>query len=231
MPPGKKIPRNLHENHRSRMWERFRQTGAVGFSSHQLLEMLLFFSIPRRDTNPLAHQLMYRFGSLSEALHARSETLQEVPGVGPSTASLIALLPELEGYYWQKPHYTQPRLKEHKQVLAYLSKLMETATANERYLVLLDGHYYVQNCLLLSETGFSWDDRFFPNIVNAIRLGETTFAILSGYNRDGSPVPNMNDQMSIKRITRLLTAMDVRLLDYVGFNQTQHFSMHRAKML
>lgn len=231
MPPGKKIPRNLHENHRSRMWERFRQTGAVGFSSHQLLEMLLFFSIPRRDTNPLAHQLMYRFGTLSEVLHARSETLQEVPGVGPSTASLIALLPELEVYYWQKPRYAQPQLKEHKQVLAYLPKLLETAAANERYLVLLDGHYYVQSCLLLSEVGSAWDDSYFSNIVNAVRYGETAFAILYGYSRDGSVVPDVDDQLFIGQITRLLNAVGVRLLDYVGFNQTQHFSMRRAKMM
>lgn len=231
MPSKKRIPHNLHENHRSRMWERFEQTGAVGFNNHQLLEMLLFFSIPRRDTNPLAHMLLYRFGTLSEVLHAQSENLQEVQGVGASTANLIALLPTLEQYYWHEPQRAQVQLRSHKQVLAYLSQLMETASSNECYLVLLDARYCVERCLLLSNTGFTWDDSFFPNIVNAIQRGKTTYAILAGYNADGSAVPGLDDQMSMKRITRLLTAMDIRLLDYVGFNKTQHFSMRRAGML
>ncbi|MCC8098851.1 MAG: hypothetical protein LIO78_02120 [Clostridiales bacterium] len=231
MQPKKKLPSNLHVNHRSRMWERFEQTGAVGFTDHQLLEMLLFFSIPRRDTNPLAHMLLYRFGTLSEVLHARSKTLQEVQGVGSSTADLIALLPALEQYYWQKPSRTQVQLRSHKQALGYLSNLMENASGNECYLVLLDAHYYVQRCLLLSKTGFSWDESLFPTIVNAIQRGKTTYAILAGYNANGSAVPILDDQISLKQIIRLLTAMDVRLLDYVGFNKTQHFSMRRAGML
>ncbi len=231
MPPKKTMPKNLHEHHRSRMWERFEQTGAVGFTDHQLLEMLLFFSIPRRDTNLLAHMLLYRFGTLSEVLHAHSENLQEIQGVGASTADLIALLPALEQYYWHAPARTQVQLRSYQQVLAYLSALMETASAHECYLVLLDAHYYLQRCLLLSGDGFTWDDSLFPNIVNAIQHGKTTYAVLAGYNADGSAVPSLEDQLSIKRIVRLLTAMDVRLLDYVGFNQTQHFSMHRAGML
>ncbi len=213
------------------MWERFEQTNAVGFTDHQLLELLLYFSIPRRDTNPLAHMLLYRFGTLSEVLHARSENLQEVQGVGASTAELIALLPALEQYYWREPTRAQAQLRSHKQVLAYLSTLMETASANECYLVLLDARYYVQRCLLLSKNGFVWDDSLFPTIVNAIQHGKTTYAVLAGYNADGSAVPHLDDQMSMKRIIRLLTAMDVRLLDYVGFNKTQHFSMRHAGML
>ena len=77
----------IHDGHRKRLRQRFAQQGADGFQDHELLEYLLQFSLPRVDTNPLAHRLMDRFGSFSSVLDAPVESLLQVEGVGPGTAA------------------------------------------------------------------------------------------------------------------------------------------------
>lgn len=83
---------NLHANHRARLRKRFENEGLVNFEPHNALELLLFFSIPRKDTNPIAHKLIDEFGSLSAVFEAPYEALVTVEGVGESTATLIKLV-------------------------------------------------------------------------------------------------------------------------------------------
>ena len=59
---------NLHDNHRQRLKTRFKEEGLNTFEEHQVLELALFYAIPRKDTNPVAHRLLKRFGSLAEVL-------------------------------------------------------------------------------------------------------------------------------------------------------------------
>ena len=72
----------MHENHRERMRERYLKSGFDSFATHEILEMALYYAIPRGDTNEIAHQLMERFGSLKRMFEASVDELQEVPGVG-----------------------------------------------------------------------------------------------------------------------------------------------------
>ena len=82
---------NPHAGHRQRMKEEFLRTGAANMADHRLLELILFFSIPQGDVNPLAHDLLDRFGTLAGVLQAPYERLLTVPGVGPNTAMLLNL--------------------------------------------------------------------------------------------------------------------------------------------
>ncbi len=83
---------NIHAGHRARMKERFRKEGLDGFSPHEVLELLLYEYIPRIDTNPLAHRLMERFGSLLGVLQASVDELCGVPGIGKKTAEAIVAM-------------------------------------------------------------------------------------------------------------------------------------------
>lgn len=80
---------NIHEGHRKRLRESYiKSNGSDALRDHQLLELLLFYAIPRRDVNPLAHRLVNRFGSLRGVLEASFSELAE-EGVSQSTAILI----------------------------------------------------------------------------------------------------------------------------------------------
>ena len=85
----------IHDGHREKMRRRFLTAGLEPFADHEALELLLYYAIPRRDTNPIAHALMERYGSLSAVLSAPAEDLQKVAGVGESAAVLLRLAPQL----------------------------------------------------------------------------------------------------------------------------------------
>lgn len=82
----------VHDGHRARKKKQFRDHGLDAFADHEALELLLFYAIPRVDTNPTAHRLMERFGSLDAVLAAPAEELEEVEGVGGSAATLLSLI-------------------------------------------------------------------------------------------------------------------------------------------
>lgn len=82
---------NLHDGHRKRLREKFNK-GKSSFQEHELLELLLSYSVPRKDTNPIAHRLINEFGSLYKVLEASPELLSNVEGVGETSATLISLV-------------------------------------------------------------------------------------------------------------------------------------------
>ena len=88
-----------HTGHRKRMMEKFRRFGMDIFADHEVLEILLFFAMRQGDTNPTAHRLLERFGSLHAVLEAPAEQLEEVAGVGPHTADLIKTVYAMIGRY------------------------------------------------------------------------------------------------------------------------------------
>ena len=86
---------NPHAGHRKRKKEQFLRCGLDAFAPHEALELLLFYAIPRADTNAMAHALLVRFGSLDGVFRAPVEELMRVEGVGESAALLLHLVPQL----------------------------------------------------------------------------------------------------------------------------------------
>ena len=79
----------IHDGHREKMRQRFLKNGLEGYADHEALELLLYYALPRRDTNPIAHVLMERYGSLAAVLNAPAEDLKMVEGIGESAAVLL----------------------------------------------------------------------------------------------------------------------------------------------
>ncbi len=89
----------IHRNHRKRMLQKFREHGLDSFHDHEVLEMLLYFAIPRIDTNPMAHRLLNRFNSIHGVLDAPIQQLMDVKGIGLNAATLIKLMCALVSRY------------------------------------------------------------------------------------------------------------------------------------
>ena len=88
-----------HKGHRQRMRTRVEQYGLESLEPHEVLEYVLYITNTRKDTNGLAHVLMERFGDFAGVLDASEEDLLTVEGVGPSTARMLHLLPQVGRYY------------------------------------------------------------------------------------------------------------------------------------
>lgn len=80
---------NIHKEHRKRLRDRYVREGAMSFETHNLLELFLFEAVPRSDTNPIAHRLLDRFGSLDGVLNADYDELIQIKGIGDRTAKFI----------------------------------------------------------------------------------------------------------------------------------------------
>ena len=90
---------SVHKGHRERLKQRFLEEGLDHFTDVQVLELLLFYAIPQKDTNPIAHALLDAFGSLSQVLDAPVEELKKVDGIKGNAATLLALVTQLCRYY------------------------------------------------------------------------------------------------------------------------------------
>ena len=84
--------KNVHKGHRQRLKARFLRDGLDNFEEHQVLELLLFYAIPQRDTNPIAHKLLDKFGSLANVLDASPEELEKIEYVGDNAITLLKMV-------------------------------------------------------------------------------------------------------------------------------------------
>ena len=92
----------MHEGHRQRMKEKFLNGNEKAFAPHELLEMLLFYAIPRCNTNEIAHELLDKFGSLRNVMEADYDDLKSVKGIGEHAAFLIKFIPGFLKIYSQE---------------------------------------------------------------------------------------------------------------------------------
>lgn len=127
----------LHENHRSRLRKRYREDGLDSFEEHGVLELLLFNVIPRRDTNPIAHRLINKFGSLWGVLHATEEELITVEGIGKAGAEYLAMIARIAKRSELQDISSYP-FTEPERVGAYLVRLFDGAPAHTAFILFLD---------------------------------------------------------------------------------------------
>ena len=118
-----------HSGHRDRLRERFMTNGLAGFAPHEVLELLLFYAIPRRDTNALAHALIDRFGSFDRVLEAPAEELMQVPGIGRHCAVLLNTVFACFRYYNQSKQRSRFVATSTAAVMEYVQSLYFGETA------------------------------------------------------------------------------------------------------
>ena len=114
------MEKHLHWGHRQRVKKRFLEEGLDAFADHQVLELLLFYCIPMKDTNELAHKMIDQFGSLANLFEARPEEICERCKVSENTAILISLIPKLAGRYYQGKKGNWPVLGNPKDAGEYI---------------------------------------------------------------------------------------------------------------
>ena len=143
---------NPHENHRARLRETFRKAGVEGLPDHNLLELLLFYSIPRKDTNELAHKLLTAFGSLNGVFDASYEQLMEVEGIGESSALLISIIPAVCRRYVEGTVSGKINLSERDAASDYIiKKYYGNNKVEVFYMLCLDSVGNLINCCKLSK--------------------------------------------------------------------------------
>jgi len=220
-----------HDGHRMRMRNRFLNEGIDSFEPHEILELLLYYAIPRRDINALAHSLIEHFGSLGNVFDADVSSLKEVPGIGENAAILISLIPQLSRVYNLSKWDRQATLASVDAVGQY-AVAMYTGKKNEEFgIICLDSNRRVHYSGTVI-TGTVNQAEAYPRLIVAEVLKHNAVNVVLTHNHpNGSVMPSANDREATKNIVNALEAIDVNVLDHIIVSGERFNSMFALGMM
>ncbi|MEZ0537534.1 DNA repair protein RadC [Caldicellulosiruptoraceae bacterium PP1] len=219
---------NVHTGHRKRLKERFINEGLDNFNDHQVLELLLFFSIPRKDTNNLAHLLLNRYGSLSAIFEQDPLELTKIEGIGENSAILLSLISQISRRYIFDKTKSKQQLKDVESAKEYIKSLFIGRTNEVFYIVSLDTQLNVIQPYLLFE-GTVKEAAVYPRKVVEVALRFNASNVIIAHNHPaGSLKPSLEDIKTTQKIVNALSAISVKVCDHiiVGNNNAYSFAQN-----
>lgn len=205
----------MHEGHRNRLKNRFIEEGLDSFEDHQILELVLFYAIPRKDTNELAHFLIEKFGSLSGVFEADSKELAKTPGIGENSATLLALIPSLARIYFKDRWGIRPELNSTTKAGEYVLTLFAGRPYEVFYVICLDAQHKVINAAIVHE-GTIDQAQIYPRLIVETALRHKAHSVILAHNHPGgSSVPSPQDIEATKKIRQALEPISITVLDHI----------------
>lgn len=234
VPSGKKNTikkENIHAGHRERMRERFLKEGLDNFQDHNVLELLLFYAIPQKDTNEEAHALIDTFGSLSEVFDANYEDLCSVKGIGPRAAGLIKLMPELfRKYEVDKLNTDEVFLNDSELAAEYACKFFKGITEEKLYLICLDSRCRLISFDLMSEGTMKSTPVNTRLIIETAFKNKATSVILVHNHPTGITAPSKADIDVTSNLAYVLKKSDLKLDDHIIVGHgNDYFSFRKSQ--
>ena len=205
----------IHDGHREKVRQRFLKGGLEPFADHEALELLLYYAIPRRDTNPTAHALMERYGSLSAVLSAPVEDLQKVEGIGESAAVLLHLVPQLAQKARLADAGQETVLNSAERAGAYLLERFAGERNEVVYQLCLDRKGRLLACKRLGMGGVASADLDIRQLVENAILTKASAVILSHNHPSGVALPSSDDYAATGRAKAALATIGVQLADHI----------------
>lgn len=206
---------SIHDGHRQRLKERFQREGLDNFEPHQVLELLLFYCVPRRDTNPIAHALLDKFGSVAGVLEAPAAELRKVPGVGEGAATFIALINDLERYYQISRSSRPTILTTVTKCGEYLVPLFHNRRNETVFLLCLDAKCKVLCCKEVGEGSVNSAAIPIRRVVEMALAANATSVVLAHNHPSGLALPSDEDVCTTKRVSMALSAVEIQLVDHI----------------
>lgn len=220
----------VHDGHRKRMLSKFLEHGIDTLHSHEMLEILLYYAIPRRDTNPIGHALIENFGSLRAVFDAPYEELLKVDGVGPSAATLIKMIPQMARAYYSD--VGENYIIDSSQAAGKYLMPKYVGHTNEMVMVVcLDNKNKVIACVKAAEGVVNSTD-FSKRRIAEIAMKYNAASIIISHNHPGGvALPSRDDIESTRRILRFLREMNIPLLDHIVVADKDYVSMAESHLL
>lgn len=216
---------SIHEGHRQRLKNRFRQEGLDGFEELQVLELLLFYCIPRQDTNPIAHALLDRFQTLDQVLDASVEELQKVPGVGENAAMFLSLVHAVDRRYQISKEQHLRIFNTIDQCGRYLWSRLKDLRYETVYLLCLDAKCKMLCCKKIGEGSVNSAAIPVRRIVE-IALGSNASSVVLAHNHpSGIAVPSDADKLTTRKVAAALSSVEIQLADHIVVAEDEYISM------
>ncbi|MBP3314007.1 MAG: DNA repair protein RadC [Oscillospiraceae bacterium] len=206
---------NPHSGHRKRLKERFVTEGLDSFSDLHALELMLFFVVPRRDTNPIAHGLLERFGSLRGVMDARKEDLEEVKGVGENATLLLKLIPALVRKYRMDSFEGDVVLLRTQETGDFLIPRFSSAREEEVHLLSLDAKGKVLDCRRIHKGSVNTVGVSVRKVVETALTTGASSVVLAHNHPSGLALPSEEDKATTRLVQQALKPVSVTLADHI----------------
>lgn len=224
-------PKDHRHGHRARLRDRFLKGGPDGMADYELLELLLFLGIPRRDVKPLAKQLIERFGTYAAVLSAEVETLRSISGLGETAIAAIKTVQASALRLAQEQARHKPVLSNWQAVEAYLRTAMAHLPKEQFRLLLLDK----RNALIADKTlseGTVDQTAVYPREVVRQALEYDASALILVHNHpSGDPSPSQADVTMTTEIVEICRKVGVQIHDHIIIGKFGHTSFRQCGLL
>ena len=220
----------LHDGHRQRCKRRYLAAGAEGMDDHQLLELLLFFAIPRQDTNETAHRLVRQFGSMQGVLRASADELMTVDGVGENAAVLLRLAGDI-ALRARCSAMPQTVLNSTERTGVYFMELLAGEKKELLYQVCLDGKGKLLSCRCITKGTVTSSPLQIRQVVeNALYSGADS-VLLAHNHPSGVALPSQADIVVTQQVRDALAPLGIKLRDHIIVADRDYVSMAQSGLL
>ena len=219
---------SIHDGHRQRLKDRYLKEGLDNYQEHQVLELLLFYCVPRKDTNPIAHALLDRFGTLSRVLEATREELMKVPGIGESAAMFLTLVHDVGRYYQVNRLTGTEILTTLEQCGAFMVPYFYGRRNETVFLLCLDAKCKVLCCKEVGEGSVNSAAIPIRRVVEMALGANATSVVVAHNHPSGVALPSDEDVCTTRRLALALAAVEIQLADHVVVADDDYVSMAQS---
>jgi DNA repair protein RadC len=210
--------------HRERLWRRFRDAGADALPDYELLELILFRAVPRRDTKPLAKAILAQFGTFAEALNAPEERLKEVPGLGQAAITEIKLVRAAALRLVRGEVLERPVLASWSQVLDYCRASMGFEAKEQFRILFLDKRNQIIADEVQQKGTVDHTPVYVREVVKrALELSATAIVLVHNHP-SGDPTPSRADIEMTKQIVSSAKNLGIVVHDHIIVGKQGHAS-------
>ena len=205
----------VHDGHRERMKNRFAEYGLDNFSEHNVLELLLFYSIPRKDVNLLAHNLINTFGSLAGVFEASPAELEKTPGLGKNAAILLSLIPQINRRYRMSKNGGGGIIDSSTAAGEFFMPVFMYEKNEAVYAACFDSKYKLLGYKKISEGTVNAADISVRKIVEFALEKNAVSVIMAHNHTSGILTPSAEDGRATAQIKKALDLVGVKLSDHI----------------
>ena len=206
---------NEHKGHRARVRDRVRKVGLDHFQNYQVLEYLLTFSIPYKDTNVLAHKLINKFGSFAGVLEANEEDLVQVEGLGEVTAHMLANFLNIYHYYEKDKVGKKVTITSPGDAYRFAKQFLNNKLVEELYLICLTPKNIVDSIEKISEGSNTEASANIWAIIEKMTRSKISNIIIAHNHPKGNCQPSAEDDHVTKALLINLTISGCHLIDHI----------------
>jgi DNA repair protein RadC len=219
------------KGHRERLRARYRLSGEAGLQDYELLELLLTYAIPRRDTKLLAKKLLERFGTLTRVFEAEPEALEEIDGIGPQAATLLSLIRPLAVRFLTAPPIAKTLLKSTGEAAAYFQAKLKGLTEEEVHVAFVNSKNAVMATECLQRGTVDQSVVYVRKVIERALAHKASGFIIVHNHPSGDPTPSDQDRELTQALKAAAATVGVRFLDHLIIGDGEPFSFKASGLM